>query len=475
MRKWLYTGWGAVAIGAAVVLVAGGTGTGRVGAQQAATTAVIEKTSLDTTVETTGTVVPAQSSILTFGTSGKLKELKAQIGATFKAGDVIAALDTADLEYQVKLAEQQLAVEQANYDSLLAPPSDKEIAQAKATLASAKSSLASAQISAQTGNDSVTSSCSDVDSKKLTVDRAQKTYNDFVKDGYSADANFMPNPDADETTKLRDAQRSYDVAVANCNTARLNSDAVLKVASAQASVDQAQAALDSLMAGATKEDIASRKAQLEQKKLGIDNAKKNLANAQISAPFEGVVTAVPVTVGQQVSTQTSILTLADTSALYVDIDVDEQYITQVQVDQEAQISLNADSSKALAAKVSRIAPSGDAKSGVVTYSVRLALASASGEMHVLPGMTGDVTLKVGSLTDVLVVPTQAIQRDTNGEYIQIVSASGTVRAAITSGKTVNGKTVITGNGISAGQTVALAARTTSAGSSFGPPGAGGGQ
>jgi HlyD family secretion protein len=476
MRKWVYTGIGTVVVGALLLALTGTlfSGTRQVGAQQTANTATIEKTTLNSTIETTGSVVPAQSLYLTFGTGGKLKELKAEIGTIVKAGDALAMLDTADLEYQVKLAEQQLAAEQANYDALIAPPSEKDIAQAKATLASAKSQLASAQISAQTGNDSITSSCADVDSKKLSLDRAQTTYNDFVKDGYSTDANFLPDPDSEAATKLRDAQRAYDVAVANCNTAKLNSDASLKVASAQASVDQAQAALDALMAGASKEDINARKAQLEQKKLNLDNAKKNLDNAKITAPYNGVITAVPVVAGQQVTTQTNIMTLADMSALYVDIDVDEQYINQVKVDQDAIIELNADDSAPLNAKVSRVAPSGESKSGVVTYSVRLAFKDAQIN-GVMPGMTGDVTLNVGTLNDVLVVPTQAIQRDNSGEFVQIVTANGNVRTPITSGKTVGGKTVITGNGISAGQVVLLVTVTSSTGGGFAPPGAGGGQ
>lgn len=289
MHKWVYTGIGTVVIAALLITLSGTIGgTASVAAQQSGNTATIEKTSLNSTIETTGTVVPAQSIYLTFGTGGKIKELKAQLGATVKTGDVLAMLDTADLEYQVKLAEQQLAAQQASYDSLIAPPTDKEISQAKATLASAKQQLVSAQVSEKTSSDSITSSCSDVDSKKLTLERAQTTYNDFVKDGFGSDANFQPDPDADAATKLRDAQRAYDVAVANCNTAKLNSDVSLKVASAQASVDQAQAALDSLIAGASKQDIDASKAQVEQKKLQLENARKNLDNAKVVAPYNGV-------------------------------------------------------------------------------------------------------------------------------------------------------------------------------------------
>ncbi len=471
MRKWLYAGAAIIALAAAVLLLPGLTGGTQVAAQQTGTTALIEKTSLTTTVDSTGTVVPAQSTYLTFGTSGKLKTIAAKVGDQVKTGQVLGNLDTADLEYQVALAEQQLAVEQANYDALIAPPTEKQLTQAKANLASAKSQLATAQASANTANDSITSSCADLDSKKTTLDTAQTSYNDYLKDGYKVDATFLPDPDASASKTLRDAQKAFDVAQANCNSTKVSSDNTVKVASAQAAVDEAQAALDALMAGPSKTDIAVKEATLKQKKLQLDNAKKALENAQIVAPFDGVVTSVPVVVGQLMNTQTTAVAVADMSALYVDIDVDEQYISQVKLGQEASVTLNAIAGKALATSVYRISPSGTSTSGVVTYSVRLAFKQA--ESGVMPGMTGDVTLVVGQLNDVLVVPTQAIQRDTNGEYITVVVGSNNQRVAVTSGKTQNGKTVITGNGISAGQTVLLTARTASSGSAF--PGPGGGQ
>lgn len=476
MRKWILGGVVLVAVAVlAVPLLMGGGGTPSVAAQQNLQTGTVQRQNLNTTVESSGTVVPEKTIYLTFGTSGKVASVNTDVGTIVKAGDVLATLDTADLEYQISLKEQSLAQQQASYDAFMAPPTAQEIAQAQANLASAQANLISAQVAQDTSSNSVTQSCSTLESKTLTLQDAQTAYDQYVTDGYTDDATFIPDPDADVSNTLRNAQSDYDVAKAQCDSAQADSDNSPKVASAQASLAQAQAALDALNAGPTQEEIAQQQAQLAQQQLELDNTRGALADAQITAPFDGMITAVDLITGQSVSSADTAITLVDNSALYVDVDVDELDINQVSVGQSALVYLNAADDATLDGTVTRVSPSGSLADGVVTYGVRVRL-TLNPDLTILSGMTGDVEIVIGSIPDALVVPTDAIQRDAGGEYVMVAGQGqndqGT-RVAVTSGETIGDVTVVTGS-LTEGQTVYLAVSQSSSSSGGGFPAGPGG-
>ncbi|MFN8373197.1 MAG: efflux RND transporter periplasmic adaptor subunit [Anaerolineae bacterium] len=457
MRKWII---GVVVVAVIAVLaiprLLAGSSTAN---GQTSQTGTVERMTLNTTIESTGTVMPAQSLSLNFGAAGSVTEISVDVGDTVEAGQVLARLDTTDLEYQVALTEQSLAQAQANYDNLIAPPTDQELAQAQANLASAQSQLANALVSQETAADQITTSCANVDSASSALDDAQQAYEDYVNAGYTYDANFIPDPDSQAGTALRSAQNSFEVAQAQCDSASASADKSAQIASAQAAVAQAQTALDTLIAGPTQEQIAAQTAQLNQAQLQHENAQRALQDAQIIAPFAGVITNVPIVVGQNVTAQTSAITLIDNSTLYVDISVDELDIAQVALGQPATISIDAIEGTTLDGTVIRIAPAGSLEQGVVTYDVRISLTPTE-EVTVRPGMTADAAVIVGTIEDALVVPTQAIQRDGNQEYVMIMNASGqSTRVNVTSGQTTDGLTIVTGD-LEEGQTIDLNVSST---------------
>ncbi len=435
-------------------------------------TATVQRTTLNTTIESSGTVAPEQTINLSFGTGGTVNEVDVKVGDTVKAGDVIAKIDTSDLEYQVALQEQALLVQQTSYDQLIAPPTDAEIAQAKATLLSAQSQLQSAQTARDTAPNQITINCSNVDTNLSKLETAQNTYNQYVNNGYQWDANFAPDPDSDAGTALREAQTTYDVSKAQCDNTAPLSEYDLKVQGAQASVDQAQASLDALMAGPTKEDIDSAEAKLKQVQLQLDNANKNLANAILTAPIDGIISAVNIIVGQSASSGASAVTLLDTSKYHIDVAVDEQDIPQVTLGQKASVTLAALPDTPIDGTVANIPPAGVSTSSVVTFTVRIDLANVE-QVPIRIGMTTDVQIVTTSEENVLVVPTTAIQRSGTSEFIQLFNADRTTtNIPVQSGTTSDGLTVIQGD-ITEGALVVIPQTTTTqtqlGGGGFGLP------
>ncbi|MDX2137102.1 MAG: efflux RND transporter periplasmic adaptor subunit [Chloroflexota bacterium] len=417
---------------------------GRVDAQ-AQQTAVVERTNLGTSIETTGTIAAAQTVQLSFGVSGFVSEVLVEVGTEVNAGDVLARLDTTELENTIARQEQALIVQQTSYDALVAEPTAREIAQAQANLASAQSQLEQAQINQATASNNVTINCANVESTQLDLERAQDAYDDYIYAGYEMDATFVPDPDSEAGERLADAERAHNVARAQCNETTPDAQYEAAVNAAQAAVDQAQAALDDLLSGPTEEEIASAQAQLEQARLNLENAQAALADAVITAPFTGVISAVSINPGQLVNTAASALTLIDNSQLHIDVSVDELDIAEVEVGQPAIIKPEALDGLEIEGVVTRIAPTSSNNDGIVTYEVRVDLTNITG-MPVRIGMTTDVEIQVGEISDALVVPTEAIQRDGQTEFVEVLNADNTTaRVTVTTGATIDGMTVVVGD------------------------------
>ncbi|MCU0514043.1 MAG: efflux RND transporter periplasmic adaptor subunit [Anaerolineae bacterium] len=428
-----------------------------VSAQEQRTTR-IEQRSLNTTIETTGTIAPEDEVQLAFGMSGRVSAILIEVGAEVRAGEVLARLDTTDLLNQIARQEQSLIVQQAAYDRLTAAPTAREITQAEAALAAARSQLAQAQTGLETITNTTTINCAGVANAALELERATDTYADYVAEGYRMDATFIPDPDSAAGERLRVARSSDAVARAQCQETPPISQLEAAVAAAQSSVEQAQAALDDLLRGPAEDEITSAQAQLDQAALQLENARAALEDAVIVAPFDGLIAGIQITRGQQVNASTGAIILVDISQLHINVSVDELDIAQVVAGQAAVIAPEALDAQTMTGSVTRIAPISTIIDGVVTYEVRVDITTAS-NLPVRAGMTTTVEIVVGSLEDVLVIPTEAIQREAQAEFVEVLNADNSItRVAITAGATIDGLTAIEGD-LTAGLTVIIPERT----------------
>jgi macrolide-specific efflux system membrane fusion protein len=169
-------------------------------------------------------------------------------------------------------------------------------------------------------------------------------------------------------------------------------DAQNAVDDALKAVDTAQQAVDDANYAVTKQQLTVTNAQsdLDTANTALASAQKKLTDAQamspeIKAPFDGFVTKVNVSGGDEVLNGTVAVTSADPTKFEANILVSEMNIMNVQVGGEATMTLNALSSVTLPAKVTQIAPTATISSGVVNYAVTVNITS------VMPVSTGSRT------------------------------------------------------------------------------------
>ena len=108
-------------------------------------TAPVTRGNLAITVSATGPISSTNTLPLTFKNAGRLAEVDVQVGDAVTAGQVLAKLDTADLEAQ--LAQSQAALNQAsaNAAKTAAGPTREAVAASQAQVAAARTNLETAR------------------------------------------------------------------------------------------------------------------------------------------------------------------------------------------------------------------------------------------------------------------------------------------------------------------------------------------
>ncbi len=409
--------------GLVAILIAGGafvstrSTTSQAGSNQLlanTTTAQVTRTTLITSVDSTGSIIPEATVDLSFETSGTVDQVKVAVGDQVKKGDVLTTLDSSDLQLKVTQAEQAYVVEQLTYsETVQAEPNDIAVAQAAYNSAVAAYNAARQDYAGLA--DKEATQCSSLTTAKTNLDQAQTAYDRLASDHQAKNyLNSDWGPFQNVVNALSNAQSAYNLALANCNVTKLSlNDGSLR--SAQAQVQSAKANLDSLISPRAEKQIQAA-AALEQVRLSLEQAKRNLAEATIVAPFDGVITAVNVTAGGT-SGSSAAITIADTRQLHVDVLVDETEIASVQVGQEATLTLDALSGITLTGQVANIDPNGTISSGVVNYKVRVNLDSTDTALKL--DMTANASIVGEKHENVLAVPTTAIRTAPTGQTGQV--------------------------------------------------------
>jgi len=410
-RTWFILGVVAVVIIGGVYLATRQTG-GQTGASQFLAnlqTASVIRTTLSNSVESSGSIAPRAKVQLSFGASGTISEVNVTAGDQVKKGDVLATLDTTDLQLAVTQAEQNYLIQQLTYSNTIeADPGD--IAVAQASYNSALAAYNAARLDYASLADKETVQCSQLTSAQQALDRAQTAYDRLANDNQAKNylgpwGQFKSVVDA-----LTNAQAAYDQALASCNIARLGlNDSALR--SAQTQLQNAKSKLDNLLSPRT-ETLIQAQAQLEQARLSLEEARQTLAEATLVAPFDGVITAVNIQAGGS-SGSSAAIELVDVSQLHVDVLVDETEIAIVQAGQNVQVTLDALTGITLTGQVARVDPAGTVSSGVVNYNVRVDLDPTEAPLRL--DMTANASIAGETHENVLAVPTSAIRSGSSGQ------------------------------------------------------------
>ncbi len=393
------------------------------------------------TVPISGNLTAVNQTDLDFAGSGRVKTVNVQAGQSVKSGDVLATLDPASLQGSLTQAQAALTSAQAKLALDQVGPTAQTLNQAQSSVNTAQVQLQSDTTSQQ---DTVAVNAQMVQQAQTAQTDAQNKY-DADGCGGGSPASSCPQDQSALTT----AQNGYQGALVKQQQS--NDQAQSQVNRDKVSLQNALAALAVAQQGPTTQQIQIDQSQVSVDQVNVDNAQRALTNASLTAPIDGVVSAVNVVVGQTTSSTggnnsaasgsstTHAISILTPGAYDVIGSVSDAQVGQIAAGQVARIT-PAGATEALTGKVSSVAAVATVSSGVATFGVTVTIDGNNPALHA--GTSASVAIIVNQATEVLTIPTSALRGGTavqvlvNGTpqtRIVTVGASDALRTQIMSG------------------------------------------
>ncbi len=318
----------------------------------------IERGTIRTVVNATGTLQSVVTVQVGSQVSGQIEALYADYNSVVKRGQLLAKIDPRNFQAQVEDSKANLAAAEAHERS-----AEADLATQEANLASVKANVEATRVAR------------DNDARVLVRNE------DLFKSG------LVAQNDLDTVKTAAEASAA-------------------KYRQALAAVSQAEAQVNS-----QKAQVGQALAQVAQAKADVDRSQLNLDYCNIYSPVDGVVISRSVDVGQTVaaSLQAPLLFVIanDLTKMQVNASVDEADIGHVSDRSNVRFSVDAYPNETFSGKIAEIRLNPQTVQNVVTYSVIVDVNNT--DLRLKPGMTANITITVDTRNDVVKIPNAALR------------------------------------------------------------------
>ncbi len=189
----------------------------------------------------------------------------------------------------------------------------------------------------------------------------------------------------------------------------------------------------------------------------VQSDELNLSFTEIRAPFDGVTGSLLFHEGNVVKApDDTLLTINQIHPIYVQFGVPEQYLPEIRQEmREHPLKVSATFNNMNVPPPQGELTFVDNSVDPTTGMIQLKATFPNEDSALWPGQFVTLTLTLSELTNVVVVPSQAVQTGQTGQFIYVVKSDQTVEERpVTIGITYDGETVIA-NGLNAGETVVI--------------------
>jgi RND family efflux transporter MFP subunit len=389
---------------------------------------------IEDVININGEVVTSDESAISAVGSGKLAAVYVNDGDSVSAGQVIALLDSENLQQATAQARASLAsatsqLSQAKANARLAPDrSTAAVRQAEAALKSAKAQLSKALKGArpeeqEQAQNNLRAAKSNLETAKKNLERVRT----LVKEGALAES------------QLDTAKNGYESALAQYENA-LAASSISKSAirpedieTARESVRQAEQGVASAKASKSldvtlMDQVRTAEAQVQSARAQVAVAEKNLREASIRAPYSGRIYGKPVQAGTVVAPGTPIARIVGGQGIYFEGQVPSDKIGRVTPGTSVYIRTDA-GSESYNGKVISVSPQGDSVGRL--FNARVIFTNGSGAVR--PGMFAKGSVVLNRIAGATVVPDSAVLTKDGKRYVVVAEGSKAKRVFVTVG------------------------------------------
>ncbi|MEL6552924.1 MAG: efflux RND transporter periplasmic adaptor subunit [Cyanobacteria bacterium J06621_11] len=332
----------------------------------------VTATELTVRITASGTVEPIRTVNLSPKSSGVVQELFVEQGDRVTQGQVIARMDSDQLNAQIVQNEAGVAEARAQLDDAINGASGTDIGQAEASVAASKAQLQDARARLSLSQEE--------------LDRSQRLF----------DQGAISRSDLDRAVnENRSASANVEQSIAR--------------------VDEAEQRLFDQQDGSDAETIAQAEARLRRAQGQLQAVEVQLGDTQVRAPFDGIVTqrfasegafVTPTATASDVTSATSTAIVAIASGLEVVAEVPEADISSIEVGQSVEIQADAYPEETFEGTVKLIAPEAIEQQNVTVFQVRVRLVTGLDQLR--SNMNVNATFLGNTLEEALVVPAVSI-------------------------------------------------------------------
>lgn len=420
-------------------------------------------------LEFSGNIEAVDVSNVYAGVAAQIREVKVEEGDQVEAGDVIAVLDSSEVEYNIAVQEATLNEaeltdsynikdSQTSLDNL----NEQLDSGLNSTMNTAQETLLTAQQNYQDAVETYNQAKEELDngttqavvSARQSVASAQASY-DSAEDQHE---NHMITDEALATyavtlsnaqESLRLAQETAEQDVQDYYDAMVEAEEAL----ANAESDYAAAELSMEQNVETTEDTLERTQALasqETTKLQIEHLKDSLEDYTITAPISGYITDLTLREGEYTTNATAVAEVTNFDTMQVEIRISEYDVSNVNEGDAVQIhvdSLNKD----YEGTISRISKTATVENEV---SYLDAVVEFEADDDIMDGLSAEVRLIQTQELGVPALPSEAISyKEDNTAYVYIRDENGNLTEQTVSLGETDGTWVQITEGLEAGDTV----------------------
>lgn len=385
-------------------------------------------------LQVNGEIVTSSDAQISAQVGGMITSVTVKEGDMVSAGQLIATVESENLQNQVNQARSALAsatstLAQATANARLTPNRSLAVVrQAEAAVRSAKSQLNKAINGArpeerQQAENNISAAKSNLETAKKNLDRART----LVKEG------------AVPQSQLDTALNSYESAMTQYqNTIQasrlIQSTRPEDIETARESVRQAEQALESAKSSKRLDvllfdQVDGAKAQVNSARAQLQIAQKNLSDAVVRAPFSGRIYGRPLQAGVIVAVGTPIAHLIGGQGVYFEGQAPSDRVSQINPGTRVSISVDAFPGKTFAGKVVAVSPQGDNVGRL--FNVRIQFDQMSGAIK--PGMFANGSIVLSDTGGAMMVSEEAIISRDGVKYVMIVDGTKAKKVIVTTG------------------------------------------
>lgn len=437
-------------------------------------TALVQQGSVISSVVLSGTTQSASAVNLGFADQGRVAAVNTKEGEKVHAGQVLAILDTSDLQASLKNAQAALVIAKANGNNS-STNLDTVTAQQNTLVQNAYNTLLSDHLQAQPTSLAFSAPAPTISGTYTGPEGAYRVH--VYASGTNSGASFSVS--GLETGFNQEASVNSAVPLGShglyiqfqSGASYAGTDWIVNIPNTQASTYTADknaynaavttraqaiaAASASVQASANQASITE--AQIQQAQAQVDTVLASIKKREIVAPFDGIIASVNVKPGQTTNSFNPSSSSSDSANANISLISENDYevvlktpeidVASIAVGQPVSLTLDAFAGETFPGTISSINPAETIVDGVPVYQTKVAFTHL--DPRIRSGMTATATIVVAQKDAVLHIPASFVQDNS----VYVLSDGHTTKQSVTTGLRGSDSEIEITSGLSAGQTV----------------------